>query len=89
LAIALIVAAGLAAPAAAERLCRDLKGLFTPCPEALTKVAQERLQERINAVPTVEAPAAAKPRAVASAKPAPKPHKKLCHDIRGLYTPCT
>lgn len=77
----------LAAPATAERLCRDLKGLFTPCPDRLNKVAQHRLLEQA-ATPPVEEKPLHPHTAVASAKPA-RTYKKLCHDIRGLYTPCT
>ena len=83
-----ILALGLAlvaVPAAAAPLCRDLKGLFTPC----TARAVEQIRRH-------EAEVAAKQEKVAAEHP-DRPRRthpplvtrgRLCRDSKGLFTPC-
>lgn len=79
----------IAAPAPAEPLCRDLKGLFTPCPEALTKTAQRRLEERIASLSSTRSSRApGEAMRAAAPKPSPRAHVRLCRDTKGLFTPC-
>lgn len=75
-------------------LCRDSKGLFTPCVAG----APGRVPSRHHAAaPAQETPAAAAASASpTTASPAPKAKSsspritraKLCRDTKGLFTPC-
>jgi hypothetical protein len=88
--VALAAGALIAAAAPAAPLCKDLKGLFTPCPQVLNKDARHKLAQRIEtapaapATPKAQAPPVA-PRAVARSRFEPT---KLCRDTKGLFTPC-
>jgi hypothetical protein len=91
-----LVLALVAAPAAAAPLCRDLKGLYTPCPTGKgAPTPQAARQQKIAsatdtaaAASTIapgvekEAPSAEKGRSLVSHS------KALCRDTKGLYTPC-
>lgn len=99
--MALILGMLVGAPLHAARLCRDTKGLFTPCPETLNKTAQRSLKAKIAEPPARHATAAPGETAseiepAAHPEPAAKParpahvivHSKLCRDTKGLFTPC-
>jgi hypothetical protein len=85
----------LAQAASATSLCRDSKGLFTPCPQGANSTARAIL----NKAParTAESAPARKQPAVAAAAPVAvratlaantlrKAH--MCTDSKGLFTPC-
>jgi hypothetical protein len=87
----------LAQVATATPLCRDSKGLFTPCPQGANSTARAIL----NKAPArnTESPTARKQPAAATATMPPvaaratfaadTPHKaRLCTDSKGLFTPC-
>lgn len=86
----LLIAAILGASAAsAAPLCRDAKGLFTPCPRAANSHARTILT---TATPKlIETPEAMPPSPHAHAN---RPttgdiqRAKLCRDTKGLFTPC-
>jgi hypothetical protein len=90
-----LVLALVAAPAAAAPLCRDLKGLYTPCPTgkgaptppAARQQKIARATDTAAAASTIapgveKAPRAEKGRSLVSHS------KALCRDTKGLYTPC-
>jgi hypothetical protein len=76
----------------AAPLCRDSKGLFTPCPPGMgSKTADRRKRPRVASSPEASARtgdqvAAAKPDA--PTKPAIIRKAKLCRDSKGLFKPC-
>ncbi|WP_404711046.1 hypothetical protein [Sphingomonas sp. MMS24-J13] len=85
----------LAAPAGAAPLCHDLRGLYTPCPPGQAKPKPKQHMDQLEReatpmvaatepAPTAQAPAAAK----RSRPPLVTQGHKLCHDTKGLYTPC-
>ncbi len=81
----------MAGVASAAPLCRDLKGLFTPCPQSLSKAAQHQLEHRIETLPA-EPAATSTPTARIVPPRAAKRRRidqgKLCKDLKGLFTPC-
>lgn len=92
----------LVQPATAAPLCRDSKGLFTPCPHSanskaraiLTKAPARQTEtapakRRTVAAAAASAPASAQPVASTVATNAVATHKaRLCTDSKGLFTPC-
>ncbi len=89
-AAAMILLAGGIAPA--SRLCRDTKGLFTPCTGERPPAAPPR-RHRGDDPPTGSAVAdrpdtgrrhAGRP----DAKPPLVARSRLCRDTKGLFTPC-
>jgi hypothetical protein len=88
-----LVLAVLAAPAGAVPLCRDLKGLYTPCPPGHGMPRPPRAAKPGKTDPA--APAASSTIAAGEKSTLAEPgrslvahSKKLCRDTRGLYTPC-
>ncbi|PZU09621.1 hypothetical protein [Sphingomonas sp.] len=87
-AAALLVAQG----AIATPLCRDNKGLFTPCPHEANRTARAILASApARAIATSPAKEPATSAASAKTKQAttgPMRKLRLCTDSRGLFTPC-
>jgi hypothetical protein len=87
----------LAQAATATPLCRDSKGLFTPCPNGANSTARAILSKApartIESAParkqTAATPAMTSPVALRATLAADTPHKaRLCTDSKGLFTPC-
>ncbi|UAK24751.1 hypothetical protein [Sphingomonas nostoxanthinifaciens] len=77
--------------ASAARLCHDVRGLYTPCPEA---VGRDRARKRAGATPAAPAriAAVAPPVRALPDRPTKPPlfaTGHLCRDNKGLATPCT
>ncbi len=72
----------------AAPLCRDTKGLFTPCPQSANRTARAILSSaparESEAAPVRRQPALLRP---AFAADAPR-RTRLCTDSKGLFTPC-
>ncbi len=80
--------ASIPVAAGAEPLCRDLKGLFTPCPPGTHSAGEWKRHDR-------SADAAGDPtrphdpaRSLKPAKPPLVGRGKLCRDSKGLSKPC-
>jgi hypothetical protein len=87
-----LVLALLAAPATAASLCRDLKGLYTPCapgqaPPKARKIGHEG-RPGAATTPAVGTSAAEQQVAHQDQHQLVAHSKKLCRDTKGLYTPC-
>ena len=71
----------------AAPLCRDLRGLFTPCPATVTKPPQTG--HAMPLPPQAAVPAAPAAGAAPSGRRPLVTHiRKLSRDSKGLYTPC-
>jgi hypothetical protein len=86
--ILLLLVGLLTAPLLArEPLCRDLKGLYTPCTSAhrasVGKPTPRHVDPPSAEASTAPAQAKTKPAAIRSVN-----RTKLCRDLKGLYTPC-
>lgn len=73
---------------AREPLCRDLKGLYTPCTNThrapVAKPGSLRGEDPLRTDrPAPPRPSKTKPVTTHSGN-----HVKLCRDLKGLYTPC-
>ncbi len=69
----------------AAPLCRDSKGLFTPCPPETRAQREKRAKVAAARPVTTEATVAR------AARPRKAPlvgRAKLCRDTKGLFTPC-
>lgn len=81
----------LAGAARAAPLCRDLKGLYTPCTGERTPphATRRRSTARSADAAVPGDPADAAPGVAARpAKPPIIARTKLCRDLKGLFTPC-
>jgi hypothetical protein len=85
----------LAQAATATPLCRDGKGLFTPCPQSANSTARAILSKAparetesppARKQPAIAATASVPVRATFAADTVHKAH--LCTDSKGLFTPC-
>ena len=73
--------------ASAAPLCRDSKGLFTPCPRTANSRARTILTTA--SAKASEATLAAEPKPAAARPSVRRSHRaKLCRDTKGLFTPC-
>ncbi len=85
--IALAAALALAsAPLEAATLCHDLKGLFTPCPPGSR--AAGRAHAAISTAPATAGDGETRAARKTSTNPPRIVRTKLCHDLKGLFTPC-
>lgn len=85
-ALAMMLAFLAAAPVGAAPLCRDLKGLFTPCPAGGARDGTRAAAVTADAVSS--AGGDAPPPRQRSTKPPRVARTKLCRDLKGLFTPC-
>jgi hypothetical protein len=95
--LAWFAAVFLAAPLAASPLCRDSKGLFTPCPrDSGNRIVNTPVDHAASAAQDEErATAEAEKHKRHHAKHPDEPETpglvsrgKLCRDSKGLFTPC-